>query len=65
MSIHRSVFAYQKSVMEEIKMEMRDIVVAGMAIVAVGAGVLCWWFENFGPKSEDKKETTEEHNDSN
>lgn len=30
-----------------------DIFVGVMIVVAIGAGIWCWWFENIGPKQED------------
>ena len=35
-----------------------DIFVGVMIVIALGAGVWCWWFENFGP--EKGKKTKEE-----
>lgn len=29
---------------------LNDIFVGFMIVVALGAGVWCWWFENIGPK---------------
>lgn len=39
-----------------------DIFVGMMIVVALGAGIWCWWFENFEPKekkSKDKKDKTD------
>lgn len=38
---------------------LNDIFVGVMIVVALGAGVWCWWFENIGPKEK----TTEEKNE--
>ena len=38
-----------------------DIFVGVMIVIALGAGVWCWWFENFDSdkkKKSDKKEET-------
>lgn len=41
-----------------------DIFVGVMIIIAMGAGIWCWWFENFdgdkGKKTDVKKEESEE-----
>lgn len=33
-----------------------NIFVGVMIVVAVGAGIWCWWFENIGPKEKDTDE---------
>ena len=36
-----------------------DIFVGVMIVVALGAGVWCWWFENIGPKEKKTEEKNE------
>lgn len=33
-----------------------DIFVGVMIVVALGAGIWCWWYENIGPKEEKMEE---------
>lgn len=33
-----------------------DIFVGVMIVVALGAGIWCWWFENIGPKEKKTEE---------
>lgn len=32
---------------------LSDIFVGVMIVVALGAGIWCWWFENIGSKEKD------------
>lgn len=33
-----------------------DIFVGVMIVVALGAGIWCWWFENIDPKEQKKSD---------
>lgn len=36
-------------------MNMQNILVGFMAVIAVGAGILGWWIENGGSKKDDSE----------
>lgn len=46
-----------KSGMQERSLHMfNDIFVGVMIVVALGAGIWCWWFENIDPKEQKKSD---------